>query len=109
MKNHTIKGLYELQTPKKNHAIIFSVVSNNDSLKYEYYMLVIDRKGNKRLQQINNPITFARESRSIIQRITQTDEQYQEYVSKITDYHIDTINHPVHKDFNYRLALKNRA
>ncbi len=109
MKNHTIKGLYELQTPKKNHAIIFSVVNNNDSLRYEYYMLVIDRKGNKRLQQISNPITFAKESRSIIQRISQTDQHYEEYVSKITDYHIDTIRHPVRKDFDYGLVLKNRA
>jgi hypothetical protein len=109
MKNHTIKGLYELQTPKKNRAIIFSVVNNNDALRYEYFMLVTDRKGNNIIQQINNPITLARESRASIQRISQTSKQYKEYVSKITDYHIDTIRHPIHRDFNYGLTLKNRA
>ena len=109
MKNHVIKGLYELQTPKKNHAIIFSVANNTDALRYEYYMLVFDKKGNRVIKQINNPITFARESRASIQRISQTSEQYQEYISKITDYHIDTVQTPIHREFDYRLRLKNRA
>ena len=105
----TIKGLYELQTPKKNHAIIFSVVNKNDALRYEYFLLVIDRKGNKTIQQINNPITFARESRSSIQRISQTSQQYHDYVSKITDYHIEAVKHPTHKEFDYGLRFKKRA
>ena len=109
MRNHEIKGLYELQTPKKNRAIIFSVINNSDTLRYEYYMLIIDRKGNKIIKQINDPITFAKESRSIIQRVSQTSAQYQDYIDKITDYHIDTVQTPVHKEPDYKLRFKNRA
>ena len=109
MKNHVIKGLYELQTTKKNRAIVFSVINKDDSLRYEYYMLIIDRKGNRIFSKVKNPILLARENKLSIQRVSQSSEAYREYIQNITDFHIDSVKYPTHKEFDYGLKLKNRA
>ena len=107
MKNHKIKGVYKIESEKKQCSIIFSIANTNDPLKYDYFMLIINRKGNVIVKEINSPILLARENKFSIQRIPETSVQYQEYVDKITDYQIQPIKYTL-KENEYGLRLRRK-
>ena len=108
MKSHIIKGLYKIETEDKSSSVIVSIVNSKDPLKYDYFMLIIDRKGKISIKGIKSPILLARENKLNIQRVSETSTQYHEYIQKITDYQPEPIKPTITKNEGYSLRLRRK-